>query len=169
MVSFVQQQIAGGPGCWDSQWQGATGSWRWAWSFQNTQKNKKTLNKTLRIAAISSQNTIFCIVINVSRKRYIESHTLKSYDWIWPFLQCSLMGHQENKLRHRMVVHLVLLVWERRKSIWWKCFSKPSGQTQIRLRACMESFSRRKTKMDRVPTSAASLLWWGVKGWLRAR
>ena len=168
MIRFALQPIAGGPGCWESQWQGATGSWRWAWSFQNTRKNKKTLNKTLSIAAISSQNTLFCIVINVSRKRNIESHTLKSYDWIWPTLQCSLMGHQENMLRHRMVVHLVLLV------TWWKSFSKPSGQTQRRLRACMESLrrwlrKRRKTKMDRVPTSAASLPWWGVKGRLRAR
>ena len=45
MVSFVQQPIAGGPGCWDSQWQGATCRWRWSWSFEITQ-NKTKLNTT---------------------------------------------------------------------------------------------------------------------------
>ena len=45
MVSFVQQPIAGGPGCWDSQWHGATCRWRWSWSFEITQ-NKTKLNTT---------------------------------------------------------------------------------------------------------------------------
>ena len=79
MVSFVQQPIAGGPGCWDSQWQGATCRWRWSWSFEITQNKTKlkttdfwrSLPKILSSSVFQSMHFVFSSYQNLYYKNRI--------------------------------------------------------------------------------------------------